>query len=182
MASRFWTEKKQWPQSAIWRASVLRSGVLSAMVDYYKLSDSLPAYAAGQKTGDRLRERRSLADFAKAMQSGDFGAASGSLAQMGDVQGASQILNIPGAQAADDLDSDLKRARINDIGADNRRADQILATDRQFKQFKNAREEAESRLGGGQKPTANQSDYRVAQERVRQHKGTKPTTGILVTI
>lgn len=116
------------------------------MVEYFRLKDSLPAYTAGQRTGDRLRQRRSLADFAKALQTGDYNAASGSLAQMGDVQGAMNVRRIPATDEADKLGNEYTQTRIDDVGIDNRRADRTFAANQAQRQYANARAEAEFRL------------------------------------
>lgn len=116
------------------------------MVEYFRLKDSLPAYTAGQRTGDRLRQRRSLADFAKALQTGDYNAASGSLAQMGDVQGAMNVRRIPSTDEADRLGNEYTQTRIEDVGIDNRRADRTFAANQAQRQHANARAEAEFRL------------------------------------
>lgn len=133
------------------------------MVKYFNFTDTLPALAAGQRTGDRIRKRKSLKEFARSMAGKNYGDASSTLAEMGDVDGSLKVRRIPMADEADRLGNDFTRTRIADIGTDNRRADQKFAYARQQGERRNALDEAKLRLGQGNKNTALQSDYNFAQ-------------------
>lgn len=119
------------------------------MVKLYDFANTINAFGAGQKVGSGIHQKRSLKDFAAAMESGDWAAASGQLAKMGDIDGAMNVRNIPVSDRSAQLKNDYTSARIDDIGIDNSRADRSFAATQGQRQFTNALAEAKYRMAQG---------------------------------
>lgn len=137
------------------------------MVKYFDINDAIGAYGAGQKQKQQRVEQVSLRDMAKSLRAGKYPEAAAAATRAGRPEAARSILDLPYDREKHDLDQKFTQSKLADMWADNERADKIADTNRQFKQFANAREEAEfivSQNRNGRKPTAAQSDYEVARE------------------
>lgn len=135
------------------------------MVKYLDFNDAFRAYGAGQQANERVFERKSLKDFARELEGGDYNAAAGKLAQMGDVNGALKTRNIPTSDEAGRLGNEYTQLRMDDVSTDNARQDADLNFRRQQGAQRNRLAEMrlnQGRQSGQLKPTANQKDYQFA--------------------
>ena len=123
------------------------------MVKYLNFNDAFNAYGAGQQANERVFKRKSLKDFATELEGGDYNAAASKLAQMGDVNGALKTRNIPTSDEAGRLGNDFTQLRMDDVGTDNRRADDALNYRKQQGQQSNLRAQMQMQLKQGQART-----------------------------
>ena len=158
------------------------------MTSLYSFANSLQALNQGQQTGDRVRKRMGLKDFAKELETGNYDAASAQLARMGDIDGAFKTRRIPVTDQADQLGNQYTQTRIEDVGIDNRRADQVFGANQQQRQYSNARAEAEFRVKQAQAKSALgklKMDYDAGfltpeQYNMAIEKATTPSKGVTV--